>query len=102
MVLANGPASACDRSITVTSSSAIMGRSLAGQGGADVPREREQPRADVLLQAVRLQLEAGAAAAEDHRLGGVGGEERHRDPVHLAPPLAERDAEPVLLVVHHR
>src|ERR1035437_6645668 len=74
----------------------------ACQRGAHVAHQREQARANLLVQEVDIQLERGAAATEDDRLGLVRLGERNRDSVHLPPPLAEGDAEPTLLMVENR
>src|ERR1035437_6591292 len=74
----------------------------ACQRGAHVAHQREQARANLLVQEVDIQLERGATATEDYRLGLVRLGERNRDSVHLPPPLAEGDAEPTLLMVENR
>src|SRR5258708_30864658 len=74
-------------------------RSLGLKRGAQVPHQREQPRPDVALEQFGAELEGGPAAADDEGLGSVAGVERRRHGVDVAAPLAQGEAEAVLLVV---
>src|SRR5205085_642183 len=58
--------------------------------------------AEVALEQIGRQLEPRPAAADHERLRSVARIERRRDGVHIAAPIAQAQAEPVLLVVAQR
>src|SRR5258707_3721132 len=74
-------------------------RSLVANRGAQVADQREQPRPDFAFEQVGPKLKSGPAATDDHGLGSVSGIKRRGHGVDVSAPVAQREAEAVLLVL---
>src|SRR5207248_3942067 len=86
-----------------TASAPVIAPSSFGSLGlkrrAQVSDQRQQARANVPLEQVRAELERGAAASDDHRLGSVARVEGRRHRIDVTAPVSESEAKAVLLVV---